>query len=427
MINYGKTQLKFLAKRLLSEQIFNQFKFSLKSRNMYPQPFSYCIDYPKANEDITNPYLIVSGWITSDQGNVIEKPILSNGDNYSQPLSINHRPDVKAVFPDRSVLGFQEGLSVTDLINGNNWHIEFYINGEIYSFPIKFSIDTNLLSNISNISKKKLEKLQKIKNILSCPICQSEKLQESANFLLCDNCRSEFNFNQNHYHFLTQNLTEIGNIKPTANVSANGYDPKALDIIKKYPDGLILDNGCGLRNFYYDNVVNFEIVNYPTTDVIGIGEKLPFKSNSFDAVFSFAVLEHVRNPFECAKEIIRVLKPGGIIYVAVPFLQPFHGYPDHYYNMTSNGLKNLFAEKLQIIEDGVPLSGVPIWTLSWFLNSYVQGLPPSIAEKFKNMKVSELMADPMSCLYQDFVQELSAAAKEELACVNYIIATKVSQ
>jgi hypothetical protein len=26
----------------------------------------------------------------------------------------------------------------------------------------------------------------------------------------------------------------------------------------------------------------------------------------------------------------------------VPFLQPLHGYPHHYYNMTGEGLRNLF-------------------------------------------------------------------------------------
>ncbi len=200
--------------------------------------------------------------------------------------------------------------------------------------------------------------------------------------------------------------------------------PLVLNLIEQFKNGLILDNGCGLRNEYYDNVVNFEIVDYPTTDVLGIGEKLPFKSDVFDAIFSLSVLEHVKNPFECVQEINRVLKPGGILYVAVPFLQPFHGYPDHYYNMTSSGLKNLFSGKFEIIECSVPLAGLPIWCLSWFLNSYIRGLPEPVADRFKKMQVSELLNDPREYLDKDFVKQLSPKANEELACVNYLLGKK---
>ena len=76
--------------------------------------------------------------------------------------------------------------------------------------------------------------------------------------------------------------------------------------------------------------------------MIGVAEVLPFGDNAFDAVISVAVLEHVRDPFGAAQEIIRVLKPGGKLFCCVPFLQPFHGYPNHYYNMSHVGLANLF-------------------------------------------------------------------------------------
>ena len=82
------------------------------------------------------------------------------------------------------------------------------------------------------------------------------------------------------------------------------------ETIHRLQDGLILDCGAGRRPIYYSNVVNFEIVAYDTTDVRGVGESLPFETDSFDAVFSFAVLEHVKDPFRCASEICRVLKPG---------------------------------------------------------------------------------------------------------------------
>jgi SAM-dependent methyltransferase len=145
---------------------------------------------------------------------------------------------------------------------------------------------------------------------------------------------------------LTDELKKQGSVKSTPNVSSNTYDSIVLKLINENKDKLILDNGAGLRYHWYENVINYEIVGFPSTDVVGISEVLPFKSESFDAVLSLSVLEHVKNPFKCAEEILRVLKPGGTLIMVVPFLQAYHGYPDHFYNMTSNRLKIFLTKKL---------------------------------------------------------------------------------
>jgi len=45
---------------------------------------------------------------------------------------------------------------------------------------------------------------------------------------------------------------------------------------------------------------------------------LPFEDASFDAVFSHALLEHLKEPVKAAAEFRRVLKPGGVIGVCTP-------------------------------------------------------------------------------------------------------------
>jgi SAM-dependent methyltransferase len=47
-------------------------------------------------------------------------------------------------------------------------------------------------------------------------------------------------------------------------------------------------------------------------------EQCGFESESFDAVILGAVLEHLYNPNETIREIARVLRPGGVLFVDVP-------------------------------------------------------------------------------------------------------------
>jgi len=227
-----------------------------------------------------------------------------------------------------------------------------------------------------------------------------------------------------NFNFLNEELRNKYNIIDTENVSSNNYDPIALSILEEHSDGLVLDCGSGKRSKYYANVVNFEIVPYDTTDVLGVGEELPFKDNVFDGVFSLAVLEHVKDPFKCASEISRVMRPGATLYCVVPFLQPMHGYPHHYYNMSIVGLKNLFDDLLHIEKQEIIASGLPIWTLTWFLNSWLDGLREDAKSEFLNMKVSDLIGNPIDYFGHKFVKELTMEKNIELACTTALIAKK---
>lgn len=230
-----------------------------------------------------------------------------------------------------------------------------------------------------------------------------------------------------HYDYLSEELREDFNIVDTAAVSSNGYDRDVMELIDETGDGIILDCGAGRRPEYFENVVNFEIANYDTTDVRGVGEVLPFIDNSFDAVISIAVLEHVKDPFLCASEIARVLKPGGKLLCCVPFLQPLHGYPHHYYNMTNQGLDNLFSELLYIDRLQVVDSILPIWSLTWILGSWANGLHGKAKQDFMNMKIGDLISNPEDHLNKPFVRELSEEKNFELASGTLLFAHKPLQ
>lgn len=90
-----------------------------------------------------------------------------------------------------------------------------------------------------------------------------------------------------------------------------------------------------------------------------------FEDESFDAVWCCAVLEHVRDPFAAAREIARVTKPGGEIWIEVPFVQPYHPsgrlhtHGGDFWRFTPEGVRTLFPDfesvALGAIDDGAIL------------------------------------------------------------------------
>jgi SAM-dependent methyltransferase len=252
---------------------------------------------------------------------------------------------------------------------------------------------------------------------------RARKLEKLRPYLRLD---MPFRVEDGRLNFLTRDLRKETRIAQTENVSANPYDDEMMKLIESNKDGLILDCGAGRRDIYFENVVNYEIVPYDSTDVLGVGEHLPFEGNTFDAVFSIAVLEHVRDPFRCAAEIARVLKHGGQLYCCMPFLQPLHGYPHHYFNATPQGARRLFEDLLRVESVVVSRAMHPLWSLSWILNSWSQGLTEPTRTAFMDMRVRELMAAPEPLLGEAFASELSTDKQFELATGTIVKAVKES-
>ena len=175
-------------------------------------------------------------------------------------------------------------------------------------------------------------------------------------------------------------------------VSSHYYGPKILNFLEQLPpDGMVLDIGAGLRRIPWPNVINCEIYDYPSTDVLCLGSELPFADNSVDAVLSLAVLEHVPNPFLCAAEIQRVLNPGGKAYVMIPFLQAEHGYPSHYFNATRQGVLELFSG-LRCLEQYIDTSNHPIMTCAQVLSIYLETIPPEKREQWLAMPLRDVFS-----------------------------------
>jgi SAM-dependent methyltransferase len=106
---------------------------------------------------------------------------------------------------------------------------------------------------------------------------------------------------------------------------------------------VVINLGSGSSNVD-DQVVNFDIFEYDSVDVLCSIDSLPLADNSVDAILNLAVLEHVPNPPRVVSEFNRVLKPGGQAFCFVPFIQGFHASPWDFQRYTSSGLRELFKD-----------------------------------------------------------------------------------
>lgn len=115
---------------------------------------------------------------------------------------------------------------------------------------------------------------------------------------------------------------------------------RSVKILRQYKksESKLLDYGCGIgfNIFYYSKAFKYVIgIDNDKTSIDTAkrqlkklnckqkvfhynGKKLPFKDVSFDIVTANDVYEHADNPRLMLKEIRRVLKPDGILYIHNP-------------------------------------------------------------------------------------------------------------
>lgn len=160
---------------------------------------------------------------------------------------------------------------------------------------------------------------------------------------------------------------------------------------------LNLGSGTGAFDRYLRpglKMLNLDIYTAPGTDVLADGHWLPFADGAFDAVFSNAVLEHVRRPWVVADEMRRVVRPGGRVFVNVPFLSQIHAKAD-YFRFTDRGLEVLF-EGFETVAVGV--SAGPSSFMGPFLVDYGLCFVPGRLPRAIARRVLQLAAWPLKYL-----------------------------
>jgi SAM-dependent methyltransferase len=112
----------------------------------------------------------------------------------------------------------------------------------------------------------------------------------------------------------------------------------------------VLDYGAAespYRHFFPEST-DFVAADLPGNPNAGIDIQpdgsLPVPDDSFDAVLSTQVLEHVSNPALYLAECHRVLRPGGRMLLSTHGLMVYHPDPDDYWRWTCAGLQRAVRE-----------------------------------------------------------------------------------
>jgi SAM-dependent methyltransferase/uncharacterized protein YbaR (Trm112 family) len=185
------------------------------------------------------------------------------------------------------------------------------------------------------------------------------------------------------------------------------------------PDALCLSVGGGPVRVH-EKLVNVNLGPFPNVDVVADACSLPYASGCVDAVHCEAVLEHLELPHRAVAEMFRTLRPGRLAFAATPFLQGFHGYPDHYQNFTLTGHRRLFERAgFTVIAAGTCVG--PTFALRDLGLNYIrQVLPGGRAGRLAS-KLLGLSTLPL--LWLDLLARRKPAA-HALASTTYLLARK---
>ncbi len=123
--------------------------------------------------------------------------------------------------------------------------------------------------------------------------------------------------------------------------------------LAKYIKGKTLDVGCGQKPYekFFNSTqyIGLEIDTVKNrqnkkADFFYDGFTFPFQDKEFDNIIINQVFEHVFNPDDFLKEVNRVLKPGGVLLMTVPFVWDEHEQPYDYARYSSFGVRSILEK-----------------------------------------------------------------------------------
>ena len=209
-------------------------------------------------------------------------------------------------------------------------------------------------------------------NVLQCPTCRKGELSLMSEQLVCSGCSARHSIIGSQLCFTKTADKDISQYEAEAEQFVN----RLKKLVKEWPalfvfltyaigsvsffgqkpkktieklfgeramEKLIVNVGSGITKVH-PAVINLDIFPFKNVDIVADAARLPFKDNSLHMLISESTLEHARNAEEVIREMRRVVRPGGFIYISIPFVMPFHASPNDFMRLTHEGLKQRFHD-----------------------------------------------------------------------------------
>lgn len=149
--------------------------------------------------------------------------------------------------------------------------------------------------------------------------------------------------------------------------------------------GTVLDLGGGKKPSYFQFIkpnprshvtnIDKQYGDAWRKDVDFEQDRLPFEDGSVQQVLVLNVFEHIYNHQHLAREIRRVIAPGGEVIGFVPFLINYHADPHDYFRYTHEALAKIFTgsgfSRVSVIPIGYGPFALNFNTLASFLPRYI--------------------------------------------------------
>ncbi len=257
----------------------------------------------------------------------------------------------------------------------------------------------------------------------NCPVCGSENISEflktkdyfftgeEYSLYKCSGCEIVFTNPRpgddelwKYYkteNYLSHNAKSLSPVSLLYRFVRNINVNKKYRLVTKYVSkGKILDIGSGtgelLKKFKDegwdtkgiepDNDARSFAKNEYSLDISDLDELEKLNNASFDVITMWHVLEHVPDPNQRIETVKRLLKPEGILVIAVPNIdsKDFLYYkkfwagldvPRHLYHFSSNSISNLISKYgLKIVEE-IPMKFDSMY-VSWLSEKYKNSALP---------------------------------------------------
>lgn len=202
---------------------------------------------------------------------------------------------------------------------------------------------------------------------ICCPLCKHYPLGIEMKKMVCLPCSKTYEVSQGIPNFVPQETLARQRGWGVWEKRLKQFDRRSIgwrreDAEQRIPvmkdlfsfhrfEGTLLDIGCGdgeVRTFLphgteywgidpedwvtvpkhtFDKEELFPGIRKPFPLLLGVGEYLPFRDQTFDNILIFSSFDHVQSPHEVLRESFRVLKRGGIVVIMLQLSDPEYRIP----------------------------------------------------------------------------------------------------